>query len=425
MLGGVAGLRKSLKGQRATFNGVDRRRLQAFVRSLTLLNDPDEVLRCVGDNLYELFGPDLVLVFQAELGREHLTAEYFRGYEPTVVQELAISTNGRLVHWLRDRERCVSLAQELDLLEHLGPDEREILTRLRVQYCAPLVSLGRLIGMIFLGSEDPDWKLMEEDQQLLDVLSAEAALALENSVLHSQQRDRIQRLYRAERLAMAGKMAAGVAHEIRNPLTVISSTVEYILRGIPEDDPRRGLTEAVLHEVARINRTVEGLLSLGRVREARQSAVDVLEPLEQAYLLVTGQAQAKRVRLHKQYGGRRLIVNGDADQLQQVFLNLLLNALQATDPGGSIAIRAETLEDHPPSPAAGGKIQIEIADTGRGINRADLDKIFEPFFTTRPEGSGLGLAICQSIIESHEGEIDIRSKPGQGTTVRVCLPRIA
>jgi two-component system, NtrC family, sensor kinase len=403
---------------------VDRRRLQEFVRSLTLLTDPDEVINRVGDGLHELFGPDLVIVFQIEPGRERLVIGYRRGYAADAVWELTISTEGKLARWLTARERCASLARDLELLDHLEGEEREFLTRLRVQHCAPLVSLGRLIGMVLLGSTDPGWSLPEEDPQLLDLLSAQAALALENSILHSQQRDRIQRLYRAERLAMAGKLAAGVAHEIRNPLTVISSTVEYILRGISEDDPRRGLTEAVLHEVARINRTVEGLLSLGRVREARESEVDLLKPLEQARLLVEGQARAKGVQVDKQYGGKRLMVYGDADQLQQVFLNLLLNALQATDPGGSIAVRTEVLEDSP-GPAAGGKVQIEIADTGRGIKRTDLDRIFEPFFTTRPEGSGLGLAICQSIVERHQGEIDIRSRPGQGTVVRVCLPRIA
>lgn len=280
------------------------------------------------------------------------------------------------------------------------------------------------MGMILLGSMDPDWTLSEESQHLLDLLSTQAALSLENSILHSQQRDRIQQLYRAERLAMAGKLAARVAHEIRNPLTVISSTVEYILGGVSEDDPRRGLAEALLCEVTRINRTVEGLLSLGRVREPQQSEIDVLKPLEQAHLLIEGEARAKEVKVDKQYGSRQLTVFGDADQLQQVFLNLLLNALQATNPGGSITIRAEEWEA-PRKPAASSKVQIVITDTGRGIKRADLGRLFEPFFTSRPEGSGLGLAICQSILERHDGEIDIQSRLGQGTTVRVCLPRIA
>ena len=281
---------------------VDRRRLQELVRSLTLLTDPDDLNNRIGDGLRDLFGPDLVIVFQVEPGRERLVTGYSWGYEADALGETTISTEGKLARWLTARERCASLARDLDLLDHLDAEERKLLTRLRVQHCAPRISLGRLIGMILLGSTDPGWSLSEDDQQLLDLLSAQAALALENSVLHSQQRERIQRLYRAERLAMAGKLAAGVAHEIRNPLTVISSTVEYILRGISEDDPRRGLTEAVLQEVARINRTVEGLLSLGRVRETRPSEVDVRKPLEQACLLVEGQARAKGVRMDKRCG---------------------------------------------------------------------------------------------------------------------------
>lgn len=401
-----------------------RAEVHELVRSLSGLVDPDALLETAGQELRRLFGADLVLVFLQEPGRGDFIPRYSLGFDAEALAGAGFPGRGSLARWLEANGKCADLARRLDLAETLDPAELELLDRLRSQLCVPLVSLGRLLGIILLGSTDPAWRLSHEALELLEILAAQTALALENSVLHSQQRDRIQRLYRAERLAMAGKLAAGVAHEIRNPLTVISSTVEYILRGIPEDDPRRGLTEAVLHEVARINRTVEGLLSLGRVREARQSEVNVLKPLEQARLLVEGQARERGVRMEKRYDDRRLIVRGDADQLQQVFLNLLLNALHATEPGGSITIRTEAWED-PRDPAAGGKVQVEIADTGRGIQRTDLDKVFEPFFTTRPEGSGLGLAICQSIVESHEGKIDLRSRLGQGTIVRVCLPRIA
>jgi two-component system, NtrC family, sensor kinase len=408
---------------------TDRAAVYELVRSLSLLVDPDALLEKVGEGLRHLFRADLVLVLLREVEQGDFTPCYSLGYDSRVLAGVGMSGRGRLARRFGGDTHCLDLADRLELQEHIDPAEQELLARLKVQLCLPLVSLGRLIGMILLGSTDSAWHLARESRELLEILGAQVALALENAVLHSRQSDRLRRLYRAERLATAGRLAASVAHEIRNPLTVISSTVEYILRGISEDDPRRGLTEAVLHEVARINRTVEGLLSLGRVREVRESEVDLLKPLEQARLLVEGQARAKGVRLDNHYG-RRLMVYGDADQLQQVFLNLLLNALEATDPGGRIAIRVEALED-PPCPTAGGpvqgrsrRVQVEISDTGRGIKRADLDRIFEPFFTTRSDGSGLGLAICQSIVERHEGEIDIRSKPGQGTTVRVCLPRL-
>jgi signal transduction histidine kinase len=401
--------------------GVDRRKVHELVRSLTLLTDPDELMQRVGDGLQELFGPDLVLVFQTEPGGERFTPGYQKGFDPEALRDVAFSTRGSLARSLSGRDRCIALARELDLLDHLDAHEREMLGTLRAQLCAPLISLGRLIGMVLLGSTDPQWRLAEEDRQLLEMLTAQAALALESAVLHSQQRDRLHRLYRAERLATAGKLAAGVAHEIRNPLTVISSTVQYILQGIPEDDPRRGLTEAVLHEVSRMNRTVEGLISLGRVREARKIEVNLLDPLDQARLLVEGQARQRQVRIEKRYGAKRFLMLGDPDLLQQVFLNLLLNAIQATEADGSVTIRAVPWDD-PYAP--GRKVQVEIADTGRGIPEEDRDRIFDPFFTTKSEGTGLGLPICQSIVERMEGEIDLHSQPGRGTTVCVRFPRI-
>jgi signal transduction histidine kinase len=399
---------------------TDRAAVYELVRSLSLLVDPDALLEKVGEGLRHLFRADLVLVLLREVEQGDFTPYHSLGYDSRVLAGIGMSGRGWLARRFGGDTHCLDLADRLELQEHIDPAEQELLSRLKVQLCLPLVSLGRLIGMILLGSTDPAWHLAREDRELFEMLGAQVALALENAVLHSRQSDRLRRLYRAERLATAGRLAASVAHEIRNPLTVISSTVQYILQGIAAGDPRQELAEGVLAEVARIERTMDSLLRLGRTREVLRTEHDLREPLDRSLLLVEVKARQRGIEVERRFDGETLRVLCDPDQIEQLFLNLLLNALQATPEGGRITVAASTWED--PYNPADRRAQIEIADTGTGIPEEELERVFEPFFTTKSEGSGLGLPICLSIVESQDGEIDLHSKVGQGTTVCVRFP---
>jgi signal transduction histidine kinase len=272
-----------------------------------------------------------------------------------------------------------------------------------------------------LGSSRPDWELTSQEIELLQLLAGQAGLAFENSYLYHEQRDRLRRIYRAERLAAAGQLAAGVAHEIRNPLTAIRSTVQYVLQDYADSNPKKALIRELLAEVDRIDRTVNGLLSLTRVKEFVPESVDVLDILEQSLVLVSAQAQRQRVRVERQHSSQGMRVMGDGGELKQVFLNLLLNVLQAMPDGGLLRSGAEEWRSGMGA-AAGRWVQIRISDTGVGIPADQLDKIFDPFFTTKREGTGLGLSVCHGIIHLHEGEIDVQSEAGKGTTVSVRLP---
>ena len=399
---------------------TDRAAVYELIRSLSLLVDPDALLEKVGEGFRHLFRADLVLVLLREVEQGDFTPCYSLGYDSRVLAGIGMSRRGWLARRFGGDTHCLDLADRLELQEQIDPAEQELLARLKVQLCLPLVSLGRLIGMILLGSTDSAWRLAREGRELLEMLGAQVALALENAVLHSRQSDRLRRLHRAERLATAGRLAASVVHEIRNPLTVISSTVQYILQGLAAGDPRQELAEGVLAEVARIERTMDSLLRLGRTREVLQAEHDLREPLNRSLLLVEVKARQRGIEVERCFDSETLRVLCDLDQIEQLFLNLLLNALQATPEGGRITVAATTWED--PYNPADRRAQIEISDTGTGIPEEELERVFEPFFTTKSEGSGLGLPICLSIVESQDGEIDLRSKVGQGTTVCVRFP---
>jgi len=254
---------------------------------------------------------------------------------------------------------------------------------------------------------------------MLDLLASQASLAFENAALYRSQTERLNRLHRAERLAAVGQLAAGLAHEIRNPLTAIRSTMQYLLQGLTPGEARHQLVEELLSEVDRINSTLGGLLSLSRSGELRLIEIDLLVPLSLSLRLVQARADEQQVRLEPSLGREPLRVLGDTNQLKQVFLNLLLNALQSMPEGGRIAVTAS-----PSGPATGAARwgQVRIVDTGQGIPSDQLRQVFDPFFTTKRDGTGLGLAICHGIIEQHQGEIRLESEEGRGTTAFVRLP---
>ena len=395
--------------------------LHDFGRSLLLIVDPESLQASVAVRLQELFGCNRVILFQPEPGRTMFTPRFSMGIPLEKLQGVQLRRRGPLAKWMLVNETCLVVARDHGAYEYLDEREREILTQYGVQVCVPLISLNRLSGIVMLGSERADWRIATKDIDPLMSLIARFALALENSTLYRQQRDRIRKLHLTENLAAAGQLAAGVAHEIRNPLTAIRSTIQYVLPDYPESNAKSELLRELLSEVDRIDGTLDGLLALTRTCEFDPEPVDIGEVLEHSLLLVRQQARDKDVTIEYQRHSVKVQVRGVANELKQVFLNLLLNSLAAVSDGGSIRCTCFPQE----SDVAGGMerwVRVSIEDSGVGIAPEHMDRIFDPFFTTKRDGTGLGLAVCHSVVQRHEGEIDLHSTPDQGTTATICLP---
>jgi signal transduction histidine kinase len=399
---------------------VNRRAFQEFGRSLALIVDREALEASVAARIRELFDPDRMVILEPDRVSLSFLPGFSYGLEEADLAGLQVSARGKLTRWLSVNETCLVLDRQPGVQEYLDPAERDLLDRLRVSLVVPMVSLNRLTGILLLGSDRPGWGIGRNDVELLDLLASQASLAFENAELYRTQRERLDRLYRAERLAAVGQLAAGVAHEIRNPLTAIRSTMQYLLRGLDPGEPRHELVHELLREVDRINSTVGGLLSLSRSGELRKSDIDLLEPLGQAVQLLQARAAEQGVDVQCNLGVGELRVLGDADQLKQVFLNLLINSLQSMPSGGRIAVGAAPW----PRSSPGGTrwAQVRIEDTGAGIPPEQMRRIFDPFYTTKRDGTGLGLAICHGIIEQHQGEIQLESEVGVGTAVSLRLP---
>jgi two-component system nitrogen regulation sensor histidine kinase GlnL len=245
-------------------------------------------------------------------------------------------------------------------------------------------------------------------------------------VLHelTYQRKLEQTVRRSEQLARLGAVVAGLAHEIKNPLGGIRGAAQLLADRHGSDREIREYTAIMIREIDRLARLVEQLLVLGTPAEPRAEPVNVHRVLHDVLRLCEPQLDGKRVTTVLQIDPSLPNVRGDADQLAQLFLNLIQNACEAMEGGGRLTITTRMETDyHIVQERAPGKfVRVEVADTGPGFSPSTLEHVFEPFFSTKPKGTGLGLAICQRIVANHGGDIRVANIQPHGAMVTVLLP---
>ncbi|MFL1485996.1 sensor histidine kinase [Marinobacter sp. LN3S78] len=262
-------------------------------------------------------------------------------------------------------------------------------------------------GAETLASGDLNFRLQapKNDKDEIDVL-AHAFNAMADRL-----QELIGRTVQAEKMAVLGEFATGVAHEVRNPLATIKLTVQALEKGEP-DDERRELLVSVESEIDRLNRVVGDLLDYGRPVPGEPQRVEIRRIFRHATVLTSGLAEQRQVTVSAT-GDSRLAIVASPDQVIQCLVNLLANAIEACDAGGTVHLRAFR---------NGDRIHVDITDNGCGMDPDTLRQVTEPFFTTRQEGTGLGLSITRQLIELNGGDLHIHSVRGEGTTVSVTLP---
>lgn len=222
-------------------------------------------------------------------------------------------------------------------------------------------------------------------------------------------------ILRQERLAALGQLSAGVAHEIRNPLGIIKGSAELLQKRFAHLPEEEGLTEFIIDEVKRLSKVVTNFLEFARPKDPLLQQTDINAVLGYTVDMIEKQSNADRFQFVRDLTPDALTVNADREQFQQVFINLILNGMDAMPEGGTIAVRSRL------SSSEGAPV-VEIEDHGTGIPKADLEKVFNPFYTTKENGTGLGLSIVHNIIQSHGARLKVNSVEGRGTVFRIVFP---
>lgn len=354
-----------------------------------------------------------------------LTAAFKNLYK-TPSETPLTSRNAVIGYLLRDEEPIVR--EEMERI--LPSDEAELLSEEMKMFDAdvaiPMMRKDKLIGIILLGPKLSGDIYSGEDLQLLSTLANQSAIAIRNAWLYSRLlkdldtiRDLEREKAKAERLASLGTMAAGIAHEIKNPLASIKTFAQLLPEKSSDPEFRNVFSSIATKEIDRIDSLVLGLLSLAKPSPPKLESTNVNSVLDETLTSVAVRMEEGEIQLKKEYEKDLPQVMADGLQLKQVFSNIVINSIQATPEGGRISVITSWQRD---SGGKNGHVEIKISDTGVGIPQKELDKIFNPFYTTKHEGIGLGLAICHRIIKDHEGDIHLESKKGAGTTFTISLP---
>ena len=296
---------------------------------------------------------------------------------------------------------------------------------LQLQVVRPLAGLTEGIQRLGAGQPGPPLPVDRRDEigrvaEAFNEMAVRLGIAREKLLVETERAVELeQELRRAATLAVAGKLASGLAHEVGTPLNVISSRAEFLLKSLPTGDSGRRELESIIGQIDRISKIINSLLDTVRPQAPEVRPVAVGAIVDQLSVLLPHAARQRGVALTTSIADGLSPVLADSGQLQQVLINLIVNGLEATPRGGRVTMTAAA-QDHGGRPG----VAVSVVDTGTGIPADVVPRVFEPFFTTKPrgEGTGLGLSICRDIVKAHGGDIRVASEEGKGSVFTVWLP---
>jgi signal transduction histidine kinase len=391
--------------------------LTEFEDSLMLIVDPEQLTNNLLSKLQGLMDVEKAFVYLADRSESSRTFSLVDQAGHGVSRLPALAANGIIAQWFRANRQILFFEENAEVTDYLR-DELQPFLDLSVNLACPLISMDRLIGMVFLHlSQGP---LNKTQMANLQVLSRQASLAFENALLFKERLRQNERMFRAEQLATMGQFAAGIAHELRNPLTAIRSTIQYLENEFDQGTDQRKLAHDILDEVDRLNNIVGNLLSLARPAESNPEEIDIRQEIERCANFIETKAKSQNIKLETDFEKDLPKLRFDPAEFRQVLLNVMMNGLQAMPEGGLLLIKACCLVEN--SIAGSERMLIQIEDEGSGIPANLRQKVFEPFFTTKVAGTGLGLAICNSIVKRYNGEIWIEQAGSGGAEVKISLP---
>jgi len=286
---------------------------------------------------------------------------------------------------------------------------------IRMMIDAPIKYKDDVLGILRIYIDEPR-EFSEEELQYLILIAERGASVIQKAQLIEMQESRYDQLaLQTEKLSALGRMAAGIAHEINNPLAGILLFSSNLVKKAPKEGPFREGLEIIIQETLRCKAIIQDLLEFSRASEPKTTLANMNNVIERAIHLLENEFRLRHIRLEVDLSKQLPEILIDENQMEQIFVNLLLNAIQAIEEGGTVTIRSDVSPDRK-------SVTIDISDTGCGIPPENMSKIFEPFFSTKAKGTGLGLAVTYGIVQKHGGHIYAFSQPNRGTRFIVELP---
>jgi signal transduction histidine kinase len=380
-----------------------RRRLRQFAGSLIHILDQQDLVKRLGDALSDILNVETCEVVVRDEQTRQLLVAYPTANDPGT--------------FAPDVTRALEQLEGPTLTSELEADRSPLADLFRARSWEvgfPLRINDRLNGVVGLGRHKDLRIFSTEDLQLLAAVGAGASAALENISLSRQLRRSEVVLERANRLSSVGMLAAGIAHEIRNPLVAVKTFLDLLPQRLDDREFLTRFRDLSLGELRRVTDLIADLLTLGKSKTAERRAIEVGPTLEPVVRLMDSTARKRQAEVVARFEDGLPTVWADADQLKQITLNLLLNAIDVTPAGGRVLLEVRRVSAE--------SVALEVRDDGAGIPPDQLENIFHPFFTTKETGTGLGLALVHQMVVEHGGEIVVDSEVGHGTTFRVTLP---
>ena len=384
-----------------------RTKLSEFSRQLTELVDLNEVAKTTVDSVTQTLHVDHVAFFLLR----NEGNDYLPIFETELHEEMKYSSQHPFVKRMESNWG----AMDLEHLRASGRDVEEIENLIEKGWVvvAPLFLKERLLGFMLLGRKRSQKDYTEEELKLLETFLNQAALAISRALIYQDMSFKDRQIMQAEKMAAIGELAAGIAHEIRNPLGIITGSAETV-RKHGDQKIRDEMTSYILEESKRINGLISTFLDFARPKEPQLVSCDLREVLEKTLLLLSPRARTLGVEIKKEIPQSSLRVSIDPNQIRQAFTNVGVNALEAMPKGG--VLKVVVVED------AKDKVFVRFSDTGKGIPKEIRTKVFDPFFTTKENGTGLGLSIAHRIITQHGGNITLEEGEERGSTFTIVLP---
>ncbi len=390
--------------------------LASVSRTINSTLNLDEALRAITREACELMRARMCSLMLLDESRAWLDLRASFGAGKAYIHKPRLSADESLIGVVVRRKKPLQVAnvQADTRYQNIELARRESLVSL---LSVPLVFAGQSIGALSVYTARP-YSFSNEEIKILSALAELSAIAIEKARLYERVVDVEEQLRQNEKLSALGLLAAEVAHEIRNPLTVMKLLYHSLDLKFEAKDPRTKDAQIIEAKIEHLNKIVEQILDFARTTEPKFAPVNLNDLVDELSLLVRHKLSNQRIKLVRDLQPDLPPVAGDAPQLEQAFLNLILNAAEAMAEGGTLTIKTAT--------QAPAQVVVIFKDTGGGMSREQQKRAFKTVLaTTKAKGTGLGLAIVGRVVETHHGQIQIRSRPGRGTTMRITLPAAA